>query len=146
MGYFYLIKTVIFLEEHNGSLCTEVIRLKTKVCNMWDDGSNNLISKPYFQIRLSTRIQIVCRYKHFHFGERIQMFPDKLLEIVRYVRPNSLSAAEKLRIQKYQDMCGRGLGESHFVLVTRYCTSYSIQVRYHQVKVKVWLLFCVFIG
>ena len=64
------------------------------------------------------------------------MFPDKLLEIVRYVRPNSLSAAEKLRIQKYQDMCGRGLGESHFVLVTRYCTSYSIQVRYHQVKVK----------
>ena len=58
------------------------------------------------RIRPSTRIRNVIGLKNFHSGERIKKFPDLLAVCVRTI---AVSRKIKLRIQKYQDTCGRGL-------------------------------------
>ena len=60
-------------------------------------------------IRPSTRIRICSVLKIFHSGERIQQVADSQTRFAGYVWCEGESAKKKLRIQRYPDMCGRGL-------------------------------------
>ena len=57
----------------------------------------------------STRFWIHSVFKNFHSGERIQKVADSYCGFTRYVWTEAVSGKKKLRIQKYPDICGRGI-------------------------------------
>ena len=61
-------------------------RRKSKKSKLLPNFLHNRINNKYIAGNELPQVsQIFCEYKNFYFGERIQKFPDKLLEIVRYV-------------------------------------------------------------
>ena len=57
----------------------------------------------------SKRFRIHSVFKYFHSGEWIQKVADSHAGFTGHVWTEAVSGKKKLRIQKYPDMCGRGL-------------------------------------
>ena len=58
----------------------------------------------------STRFRIQSVFKNFHSGEQIQKVADSYAGFTGYVWTEPASGKKKLRIRKYPDTCGRGIG------------------------------------
>ena len=58
----------------------------------------------------SARFRIQSVFKNFHSGEQIQKVADSYAGFTGYVWTDAPPGKKKLRIQKYPDTCGRGIG------------------------------------
>ena len=66
--------------------------------------------KKNFPDLASTQFRIQSVFKNFYSGEQIQKVEDSYAGFTGYVWTEPASEKKKLRIQKYPDTCGRGIG------------------------------------